>query len=201
MTQNTPKGLYKLFTEKVTDLLEKGYTLYDNNYSGSGMIMHAEFTNFKGKYITLAFTETYIDSFSDELYKNMDKLVELKTMEFKRSTEHFESWADNVDTETYYIKGGLLLTPNEALELSKRIEGIHKERINNRYIDYDKHDIKLGKLPIKGFKTGYNTLSVKTYKAWWTSGTTYHKVVNIVNSVTNKRLHSENGYNNIELVK
>lgn len=193
-TTELPTGVYTKLTQVFLEQATKGAILIDNNYgygTTSRSVAHIDYKMpHTSGYERLLVSSEEISEFNKNSETDpehvMDKIVKIYKEKFNHVGEHFSDWAESREVmATYYVLGGLLLTENEALNLSQEVAQKREQRSNSR-LSYttDHRTMTVKGLPFKGFKRGENTIETFVTKDW--NGDGYSKYFSIRNSVTGK---------------
>lgn len=171
--------IYTLYTQKVREYLEAGFTMAPSNSSIGGVDAHVKLTNGESFY-SIRITSEYLNSFSGDTLHEMDKKLSIKVIQFDRIRDDFENEGRILWQETYYTLGDLLYTSMQASELNKRIHDKRVQRFGNGSYPYEM-TFEVGKLSKIGFKRGTNTVHT------WVDGFG-DKRKRVTNSITHKSM-------------
>ena len=171
--------IYTLYTQKVKEYLDNGFTLAPTNVSISGVDTHVKLTNGESFY-SIRITSEYLNSFSEDALHDMDKKLSLKVIQFECSQDNFEDDGRVLSQKDFYVLGDLLYTTTEAQQANRRIHNKRMQRFG-KYSNPYEMTFEVGKLSITGFKRGTNTVHT------WVDGYGY-KRKQVTNSITHRSM-------------
>ena len=171
--------IYTLYTQKVKEYLDNGFTLAPTNVSISGVDTHVKLTNGESFY-SIRITSEYLNSFSEDALHEMDKKLSLKVIQFNRIEDNFEDDGHVLSQKDFYVLGDLLYTTTEAQQANRRIHDKRVQRFGNDSNHYEM-DFEFGTLSRTGFKRGTNTVHT------WVDGYGY-KRKRVTNSITHRSM-------------